>query len=327
MELDPVRVAAEGHKQRTIATQSLFLDEVRLNRVSFPLLEAALPYTGKPAHLVLGLYFANKYSFSKAYRATAKELFGVDEELTVLDVIPGSPAAKGGLLRGDQLKYLNGTALPVGPKASSEIGEFFDRNLILGTPAAITITRNNTLMKMKVTPAAIADYKVVLSSKQSINARATGNRIIINRGLLRFAQTDRELALVIAHEIAHNVMGHVRAVLANYALGALADAAVTSVGLITGNLIGTAAALSHAKGFESEADYVGLYIVALAGMPIGHAPEFWRRMAAIYPGNIRHRLLATHPTSPERAIALEETIEEIHHKIATGVPLIPEFSR
>lgn len=325
MELAPERVAAESRKQRTVAMQSLFFDEIRLNRVSYPLLQAALPYTGKPARPFLGLYFANKFSFSKSYRATAEELFGVDEELTVLDVIPGSPAEMSGLLPGDRLKSLNGTAFPAGPSASGVIGDFFDRHLIPGVPVVVTVNRDGTLVDLKVTPAGIADYNVVLSSKQSVNARATGNRIIIHRGLLRFAQTDHELALVIAHEIAHNVMGHVRAVLANYALGTLADVAATSVGLITGNSIGAAAALSHVKGFESEADYVGLYIVALAGMPIDHAPEFWRRMATIYPGNIRHRLLATHPTSPERSIALEETIEEIHQKISNGEPLIPEF--
>ena len=88
--IDQERLREEERKQRTVAMQSLLFDEIRVNRVSYPLLEAALPYTGKPARPFLGIYFANKHTFSKIYRDTAEELYGVDEELTVLDIIPDS---------------------------------------------------------------------------------------------------------------------------------------------------------------------------------------------------------------------------------------------
>jgi len=56
--------------------------------------------------------------------------------------------------------------------------------------------------------------------------------------------------------------------------------------------------LLRAEDFEREADYVGLYIMALDGWPIDSAPDLWRRMAAQSPGSIK--FASSHPTTAER---------------------------
>ena len=325
MNLDPERVHSEAEVQRTIALESLFFDEIRINRVSFPLLKTALPLTGKPARPYLGIYFANKHSFQQHFQETASKYYGVEEQLTILDVVPHSPADESGLMKGDILLSLNQEVLPVGGKAPQLMDSILTRHLAPNEPCALSIVRGDQILHLDIVPAAIADYETVLSRKQNVNARATGKKIIINRGLLRFAETDNELALVISHEIAHNVMRHVRAVMTNYAIGTLVDVAATSAGVITANSIGVSAALSQAKAFEAEADYIGLYIMAQAGLPIDNAPRFWRRMSALYPGTIRKHLISTHPPSPERSVALEESIKEIQSKRKTGQPLTPNL--
>ena len=40
-------------------------------------------------------------------------------------------------------------------------------------------------------------------------AFADGTKVFLTRGMMRFAQSDEELALVVAHETAHNIMGHI----------------------------------------------------------------------------------------------------------------------
>ncbi len=325
MVLDPERVQSEAEIQRIIALESLFFDEIRINRVSFPLLKTALPLTGKPPRPYLGIYFANKHSFQHSFQETASELYGVAEELTILDVVPNSPADQSGLMKGDVLLSLNREPLPVGAEAPQLIDTFLERHLGPNESSALSVARGDQILRLEIVPAAIADYEIVLNRKQNVNARATGKKIIINRGLLRFAESDNELALVISHEIAHNVMRHVRAVMTNYAIGTLVDIAATSVGVVTVNSVGVGAALSQAKAFEAEADYVGLYIMAQAGLPIEEAPEFWRRMSAIYPGTIRRHMISTHPPSPERSVALEESIKEIRAKQQAGQPLNPDL--
>jgi predicted Zn-dependent protease len=49
---------------------------------------------------------------------------------------------------------------------------------------------------------------VVLSESDAVNAFADGEKVVITKGMMRFVENDRELSLVIAHEMAHNAMGH-----------------------------------------------------------------------------------------------------------------------
>ena len=42
-----------------------------------------------------------------------------------------------------------------------------------------------------------------------MNAFANGSQIGITTGMIRFAQKDEEMGLVIAHELGHNIMDHV----------------------------------------------------------------------------------------------------------------------
>ncbi len=81
---------------------------------------------------------------------------------------------------------------------------------------------------------------------------------------------------------------------------------------------------AFSKGFEFEADYASLYIAARAGHDVKSAPNFWRRMAAEHPKSLEKGFLASHPSTPERFVAMEKTIQEIKEKQKLGKPLIPE---
>lgn len=325
MVVDQDRLEKERYHQRAIALESQLFDQMRLHRVGFPILQAAVPFTKERTRAYLGLYYANKYSFSENFRDAAEKQFGLGEKLKVLEVIPNSPADLARFEKGDLLIRLNGQPIPSGENAAVDLAHILENDLASGKKALVTVIRDDDPLDLEITPAAIADFTLLLSSKQSVNAKATGKKIILNRGMLRFAETDTELAYVLSHEVAHNVMRHVRAVVTNYTLGTIVDLAALSVGVVTGNAVGAAAAYSRAPSFESEADYVGLYIMARSGQPIDDAANFWRRIAAIDPKGIQKRLLATHPASPERFVALEDTIKEINFKKAQGLPLDPEL--
>ena len=142
---------------------------------------------------------------------------------------------------------------------------------------------------------------------------------------MRFTENDQELSLVIAHELAHNTMSHMDSKVQNYVLGSVLDIIAAAYGVNTQGVFGNAAAQAYSKEFEAEADYVGLYIMARSGQEINGAANFWRRMAAEHPGNIQKNHAASHPATPERFVAIEKTIEEIHKKIDSGQALTPEI--
>ena len=173
-------------------------------------------------------------------------------------------------------------------------------------------------------------YEFELSQSKRLNAYADGKKIYITTAMINFLKDDSELALVLGHEYAHNLMGHIKSKKVNaavgYFLGTVADAFAATQGF-AGNAMGKLGAdlggLSYSKDFEKEADYIGLYIASLAGYDVSEAPKLWRRMSlkddeAIYVGK-------THPTNPERYIALGKTISEIKRKKRQGVMLVPDL--
>ncbi len=169
------------------------------------------------------------------------------------------------------------------------------------------------------------------SRDESINAHADGKKIVVANGMMRFIASDEELAMVMAHEMSHNLLSHPEAnqtnALAGGFVGLLADALVSSQGVNTQGeftkMGAQAGVLSYSRDFESEADYVGMYILANAGYNIRNVANLWRRMSVqdskgIYTGQ-------THPTNPERFIALNKTVTEIEYKRKHRMPLVPEF--
>lgn len=80
--------------------------------------------------------------------------------------------------------------------------------------------------------------------------------------------------------------------------------------------------MTFSQDFEREADYVGIYALGLADLPISSAPRFWRRMAVANPEAIA--FAHSHPTTAERFVRLEQTIHEVDKKIALKLPLRPD---
>ena len=63
--------------------------------------------------------------------------------------------------------------------------------------------------------------------------------------------------------------------------------------------------------------------MATAGYKIDDAPLFWRRMATTNSQAISMK--SSHPTTPDRFVAIESTVKEINQKIAIHQPLKPEM--
>jgi len=174
-------------------------------------------------------------------------------------------------------------------------------------------------------------YYFRLSNNDEINSRADGSNIIINTGMMRFVENDDELGIVMAHEFAHNLMGHVSAQKNNAAIGTLlgvvVDAVAASQGISTyGEMTeagGDFAILRYSAEFEKEADYIGAYVAERAGYDIGKSISFWRRMSSEDPRAISAS--STHPSNAERLVALQKTIKEISYKKKNNTVLLPDF--
>lgn len=136
-------------------------------------------------------------------------------------------------------------------------------------------------------------YPIEMSDRALVYASTNGSRIRITQGMLAFASNDSELAFVLSHELAHDLLGH--------------------AGAFHGG--------NHAR-MELEADYVGIYITARAGYDVETASRFMLRLAAAYPEMEGD---SSYPASAARYAMLERSVREIARKTSSKSPLVPNF--
>jgi Peptidase family M48 len=328
VKVSNVAAEIEARKQRQVALQAYLDDQKRLMRVSYPLLTKGSDLCGDDIRYTTGMALANSTTLlGEPFRETAETVYQLSDAVSVVFVVPGSASDKAGIRSGDIVTQVgtwqaNGSGQTVIKSALDQI-QVQTRN---GEPLRIDVLRKGRGQSVLVIPDRSCSYPVVLGNGDEVNAYADGKQVIIQRGMMRFASNDTELGLVISHEIAHNSMSHMRSKMTNYALGSIVDiAAQIFLGIPTQGLFGNLGGNAYSQDFEAEADYVGLYIMAQSGGDIENAPQFWRRMATLAPGAIQSNHMSTHPATPERFVALEETVKEIRMKQRAGLPLIPNL--
>ncbi len=164
-------------------------------------------------------------------------------------------------------------------------------------------------------------FTIKVIDSDVVNAFALpGGFFYVNSGLILAADEEAELAGVMAHEIAH--------VCARHAMRQMTRANIANIGTIplifVGGGIGYAvynaaglavpmAMLSFQRGFEAEADYLGLQYMYKAGYDPQAFIAFFEKIEALEkkkPGTLA-KAFATHPQTPERIEASQKEIETI----------------
>lgn len=161
------------------------------------------------------------------------------------------------------------------------------------------------------------NYYFLIVKNPQINAYAMpGGVIVLHSGLILNSRSESELASVIAHEIAHVSQRHIARMMANQqnnplltGLGVLAGAAAArnspeaAEAIITGTIATQAhQQLSFSQKMESEADRVGLRILAAAQFNTQAFPLFLEKLESQNSemhGDIT-KYLRTHPLTIDR---------------------------
>lgn len=148
-----------------------------------------------------------------------------------------------------------------------------------------------------------------------VNAWTDGEGVWITRGMTRFLQNDDELAVVLAHEMAHAYRGHMVYLRAKQLLGlALGIPAAIFGGQAAGELAMLtvdAATKQFDRDQEREADLYGLIWAHKAGFNIDGAKDVFRRMAIEMPESMERGFLSSHPSSAERFLAMDKIAETL----------------
>ena len=160
-------------------------------------------------------------------------------------------------------------------------------------------------------------------ASEEMNAYALpGGKIVVYEGILPVCQNEAGLAVVMSHEVAHVLARHggermsqhsavngLKTVVA-YAtrdqeqvakdLWMQAYGMATQYGVI----------LPYSRKHESEADHIGLMLMAEAGYDPAEAPRFWMRFGNAAQGSKPPEFLSTHPADERRASDLEKLLPD-----------------
>lgn len=307
--------------QRELAFQGQANRSIKAQRVGWPILRESASHCGSNTAPHLGFLAYTRAHFKGELQEAASKHWQLSDEYKIVEVFADSPASKAGLKTGDIILRINNQAVTA---SNSELRKLIAAPYTPGLPVAVDIIRAGDAQTLSLEMEVICNYPVNVVSSDAVNAYADGKAIYITTGMMRFTETDEELATVIGHELAHNQMDHIGKQSNNRMLGVILGAIVTvATGVDVTNLGGNLGAGAFSQDFEAEADYVGIYATARAGYNISQAPNFWRRMGAEHPAGISHG--ASHPNTANRYLALDKAVQEIAEKRTAGLALAPNM--
>jgi predicted Zn-dependent protease len=168
-------------------------------------------------------------------------------------------------------------------------------------------------------PTGQGQWEVTVFAEDQINAFALpGGKIGVYQGLLSVAENQHQLATVIGHEIAHVVSRHSNEristqyatstglELASVLAGQSTPAKQTLFGLLgVGAQVGVL--LPFGRKQETEADLVGLELMARAGFDPRQSVNLWQNMNAAS-GSAPPEFLSTHPSGETRIRSLQQSL-------------------
>lgn len=160
---------------------------------------------------------------------------------------------------------------------------------------------------------------VVLDEPKTINAWALpSGQVGVYTGLLNLGLSDDELAAVMAHEIGHVIAQHARERVSQevgYKLGlALFDGqgVLTPAGRQLADIaFGLGVGLPYSRKQESEADLIGLNLMARAGYNPRAALSLWQKMRQAEDGARPPAFLSTHPPTEQRLRDIEAALPKV----------------
>jgi predicted Zn-dependent protease len=208
------------------------------------------------------------------------------------------------------------------PTAFAQYDQFLTENKVVKGTADANMIKN---VGQKIAVAAerwldangyqgyLKDYKweYNLVQDETINAWCMpGGKIVFYTGILPIANGEAGVAAIMGHEVAH--------ALANHGQQRMSAGTLQQLGAVAGNVaiddqktlnifnqaygVGTQVGvmLPFSRSHETEADEIGLYLMAIAGYDPIEAANLWRRMSTSSNSQAPPEFMSTHPSNESR---------------------------
>lgn len=259
-----------------------------------------------------GAQLTTAEQYAPSFRATARDVLGFGRESVAVEgVVAGSPAAQAGVRAGDSLTGIAGVSLPAplaadAPASTARLVAIETGVAALSPdrPIRFDLVRAGQPRAAVVRPAPACRSRFELLLSDRIEASANGAMVQIGSRFLEY--DDEGLAVIIAHELAHNILHHTDRL----------KAAGVNMGLLSE--FGKSGRLNRRT--EDEADELSVALLANAGYDPASAARFWRGPGKKIGGGLfRSR---THGSPEARAAIMDRAAAAIAGKPKPVVPAL-----
>ncbi len=178
-------------------------------------------------------------------------------------------------------------------------------SLSSSSPEAIKLQKIVDKLVSKLAKPRGFKYKVYyIKNSKTINATTCGGYIFFYKGMYDFCKSDSELAAVLAHEIAHNELGHFEK-----------KAQKKKIGLLEVDWLfkQTVGGVFNQKE-EAECDLFGVDLVFPTNYKACSSINLWERMEKKFGSSSHTDFFGTHPSSKKRASCIEKHLKKYYNK-------------
>lgn len=269
-------------------------EDGRVARIAFRLALGGRARCPAPAP-ASGLVLQHLTQFALADRAGVLAALPLDRGPAAIAVVPESPAAVAGILPGDVVLAIDGAALPPEPARTAPFSaataharaDSVEDLLAHDRPLTLTLLRDGQPVSVRLVPQAACPSRVFLARSAQRNAYADGRHVFLTTGLVSLLRNDDELAFLVAHEMAHNILGHATVMRSD----------AVSKGL--GRTFGRSGAI--VRGTETSADALGATLMLDSGYDPVRGAAILERLGG---SDFGIALFATHEPVGKRLAAI-----------------------
>lgn len=283
------------------ASAPLLTDEQRLGAIGYRLATASADRCARP-EMLTGLILHDVGGYDAETRPRVARAYGLTAGFGVLRLVPGSSGERAGLRPKDEIVGVNGSdatafapdliARTASPDRTERFADLLSAALAKG-PATLTVRRGGETVAVSLEGEKGCGGRFVAVPGEELNAWADGRYVAVTARMMRFAADDHELAFVVAHEMAHNILGH-----------------------------GDVHASKHGKAAEAEADALGVELLARAGFDLTAPARFLRRSARLQ----WFSLNLSHPGNSARIRIVGASIAKLERSRSAAAPVQPAVS-
>jgi S1-C subfamily serine protease len=200
-----------------VSLRSFAAQQMHLQTIAYRIGTASSAMCANP-DMLTGMVLHDLSQYDPEVRPAVARAFSLGAGVGVIQIVPGSAAERAGLRIDDEIVAVDGRSI-ADPSVYSQARKSYARMeritalleaALRNGATQLLVRRGGTLMRVTLQADRGCGGELSLIDSGDTNAWSDGQQVAVTTAMAQLANDDDEIAFVIAHEMAHNILGHSR---------------------------------------------------------------------------------------------------------------------